>query len=178
MITHSLRSSPALVDDLLEMQPDQDAMEPEVLSWDDASNNRLLASGRGSWIHNPISAFRSIQKANADLADKICVWKTPAGPAHRLACAAPGSYAVWRFARNQDTAIKLPCSQRSEILCWTGRCLMTPSASTPPRPPCHQPPLHHHGHRRRICCRWRAHRYGPASPSRPTARVRWRRRGP
>ena len=31
----------------------KDAMTPEVLAWDDASNNRLLASGRGSWIHNP-----------------------------------------------------------------------------------------------------------------------------
>ena len=62
----------------------KDAMEPEVLSWDDASNNRLLASGRGSWIHNPISAYRSIQKANPELADKIHVRKTPAGPVRRL----------------------------------------------------------------------------------------------
>ena len=39
----------------------KDAMTPEVLAWDDASNNRLLASGRGSWIHNPISAYRTIE---------------------------------------------------------------------------------------------------------------------
>ena len=37
----------------------KDCMTPEVLAWDDASNNRLLASGRGSWIHNPISAYRT-----------------------------------------------------------------------------------------------------------------------
>jgi multiple sugar transport system substrate-binding protein len=78
----------------------KEAMEPEVLSWDDASNNRLLASGRGSWIHNPISAYRSIQKANPELADKIYVWKTPAGPVRRLASGAPNSYAVWRFAES------------------------------------------------------------------------------
>ena len=41
----------------------KDAMTPEVLAWDDASNNRLLASGRGSWIHNPISAYRTIEGA-------------------------------------------------------------------------------------------------------------------
>ena len=29
-----------------------EAMEPEVLSWDDAGNNRFLLSGKGSWIHN------------------------------------------------------------------------------------------------------------------------------
>src|SRR5207247_8032293 len=58
----------------------KEAMEPEVLSWDDASNNRYLASGRGSWIHNPISAYRSIQKSNPELADKLYIWKTPARP--------------------------------------------------------------------------------------------------
>src|SRR2546425_916542 len=31
----------------------KDAMEPEVLSWDDASNNRFILSGKCSWIHNP-----------------------------------------------------------------------------------------------------------------------------
>ncbi len=49
----------------------KEAMDPEVLSWDDAGNNRFLASGRGSWIHNPISAYRTIQKSNAGLADKV-----------------------------------------------------------------------------------------------------------
>jgi multiple sugar transport system substrate-binding protein len=84
----------------------KEAMEPDVLSWDDASNNKYLASGRASWIHNPISAYRSIQKATPELADKIQVWKTPAGPVRRLACASPNSYVIWRFARNQDTAIE------------------------------------------------------------------------
>jgi multiple sugar transport system substrate-binding protein len=83
----------------------KEAMEPDVLSWDDASNNKYLASGRGSWIHNPISAYRTIQKANPELADKIFVWRTPAGPVRRIACGAPNSYVIWRFARNPDTAI-------------------------------------------------------------------------
>jgi multiple sugar transport system substrate-binding protein len=101
----------------------KDAMEPEVLSWDDASNNRYLASGRGSWIHNPISAYRSIQKANPELADKIYIWKTPAGPARRLACGAPNSYVVWRFARNQDTAIEF-------LRYWTDNWVAAFEAST------------------------------------------------
>jgi multiple sugar transport system substrate-binding protein len=83
----------------------KEAMEPDVLSWDDASNNKYLASGRGSWIHNPISAYRTIQKATPDLADKVYVWKTPAGPVRRLAAGSPNSYGIWRFARNKDTAI-------------------------------------------------------------------------
>jgi len=84
----------------------KEAMEPEVLSWDDASNNRYLASGRASWIHNPISAYRSIQKSNPELADKINVWTTPTGPVRRLACGSPNSYAIWRFARNKEAAVE------------------------------------------------------------------------
>jgi multiple sugar transport system substrate-binding protein len=84
----------------------KETMTPEVLSWDDAGNNRFLASGRGSWIHNPISAYRTIQKANPALADKIFVWKTPKGNVRRLAAGAPNSYIIWKFARNKDTAVE------------------------------------------------------------------------
>ncbi len=83
----------------------QEAMDPEVLSWDDAGNNRFLASGKGSWIHNPISAYRTIQKSNPELADKIFLWKTPAGPVRRLVAGNPNSYVIWKFARNQDAAL-------------------------------------------------------------------------
>jgi multiple sugar transport system substrate-binding protein len=84
----------------------KEAMDPEVLSWDDAGNNRFLASGRGSWIHNPISAYRTIQKSNPELADKIFVLKTPAGSVRQLAASAPNSYMVWKFARNKDAAVE------------------------------------------------------------------------
>lgn len=79
-------------------------MTPEVLSWDDASNNRFLASGRGSWIHNPISAYRTIQKENKALADKIYIQLSPRGPVTRLSFANCLAYAIPTFSRNQDTA--------------------------------------------------------------------------
>ena len=82
----------------------KDAMTSEVLSWDDASNNRYIQSGRASWIHNPISAYRTTQKSNPATADKIYLWKTPAGPVRRLAAGQPNSYVVWKFSRNQDAA--------------------------------------------------------------------------
>ena len=81
-----------------------DAMTPEVLSWDDASNNRFLASGRGSWIHNPISAYRTIEKQDKPLADKIYIEVSPKGPAARLSFANCLAYAIPSFSRNQDTA--------------------------------------------------------------------------
>src|SRR5437660_956890 len=40
----------------------RDAMDPEVLSWDDASNNRGILSGKYSWIHNPISPYNAALK--------------------------------------------------------------------------------------------------------------------
>jgi multiple sugar transport system substrate-binding protein len=82
----------------------KDTMTPEVLSWDDASNNRFLASGRGSWIHNPISAYRTIQEQNKDLADKIYIEVSPRGPAARLSFANCLAYAIPTFSKNQDTA--------------------------------------------------------------------------
>jgi multiple sugar transport system substrate-binding protein len=82
----------------------KETMTPEVLAWDDASNNRLLASGRGSWIHNPISAYRTIEGQNKELADKIHIQLSPKGPAGRLSFANCLAYGITKFSPNQDTA--------------------------------------------------------------------------
>jgi len=82
----------------------KETMTPEVLAWDDASNNRLLASGRGSWIHNPISAYRTIEGQNKELADKIHIQLSPRGPAGRLSFANCLAYGITKFSPNQDTA--------------------------------------------------------------------------
>ena len=83
----------------------KEAMTNEVFSWDDASNNRFIDSGKGCWIHNPISAYRSAQKADQHVADDTFIWKTPKGPARRITAASPNSYLVWKFAKNKDNAI-------------------------------------------------------------------------
>ena len=82
----------------------KEAMTPEVLAWDDASNNRFLASGRGSWIHNPISAYRSIEGQNKELADKIYVQLSPRGPVTRRSFANCRAYGVTKFSKNVDGA--------------------------------------------------------------------------
>lgn len=82
-----------------------EAMPPEVLAWDDSANNTLLASGKGSWIHNPISASLSIKNdKNLDLYNKISVGNTPKGPADRKTYTPPISFGVWKFANNRDAA--------------------------------------------------------------------------
>lgn len=81
----------------------KEAMLPEVLSWDDASNNQLLDSGVASWIHNPISALRS---ASPDLQQKIYVTTTPAGPKDRLHKANANTWGIWEWSKEQDVAKK------------------------------------------------------------------------
>ena len=83
----------------------KEAMTNEVLSWDDASNNKYIDSGVASYIVNPISAYRSCQKINPKLADEVFFWKCPKGPARRLVGAASNSYGVWKFAKNREAAL-------------------------------------------------------------------------
>jgi multiple sugar transport system substrate-binding protein len=73
-------------------------MTNEVLSWDDTGNNLLLAGGRGSWIQNPISAFRTIEHDTPDLAEKIFVSNTPAGPKGRMSSCGANSWAIANWA--------------------------------------------------------------------------------
>jgi multiple sugar transport system substrate-binding protein len=82
----------------------KETMTPEVTAWDDSSNNRFLASGRGSWIHNPISAYRTIEQSDKALAEKIHVQMSPRGPATRLSFANCLAYGVPKFSKNQDAA--------------------------------------------------------------------------
>lgn len=82
----------------------QDAMTNEVLSWDDSSNNKYIDSGVASYIINPISAYRTAQKINPELADKIYLLKPPKGPVRTLQGSAANSYGIWKFAKNPDAA--------------------------------------------------------------------------
>ena len=84
----------------------KEAMTSDVLSWNDASNNQYLASGVGSYIVNPISAYRTIQKSNKKLADDIFVIEPPKGPAKQIMGAASEFYGIWKFAKNKEAAIE------------------------------------------------------------------------
>jgi multiple sugar transport system substrate-binding protein len=76
----------------------KNTMTDEVLSWDDSGNNQMLASGRASWIHNPISAYLTIVKDNPELAKNIYVSNTPAGPKGRHAPVSVNSFGVMNWA--------------------------------------------------------------------------------
>ena len=82
-----------------------EAMNDQVLSWDDAGNNKYIDSGVGSFIVNPISAYRSAQQINQKVADDIFVMDPPKGPVRTLMGAASNSYGIWKFAKNQEAAL-------------------------------------------------------------------------
>jgi multiple sugar transport system substrate-binding protein len=82
----------------------QKTMTNEVLSWDDTGNNLLLASGKGSWIHNPISALRTIEKEAPDLAKKIAVGNSPSGPKGRHAPVSTSTMGIATWSKNVPAA--------------------------------------------------------------------------
>ena len=84
----------------------KDAMTSDVLSWNNSSNNQYLDSGVGSYIINPISAYRSAQKINKKLADDIFVIGPPKGPVAQLIGASSEFYGIWKFAKNKEGAIE------------------------------------------------------------------------
>jgi multiple sugar transport system substrate-binding protein len=82
----------------------KDAMEPEVLSWDDASNNRCILAGKCSWIHNPISPYNAALKEKMPVADDINHHPSPAGPAGTHSAPPISGISIWKFSKNTALA--------------------------------------------------------------------------
>jgi multiple sugar transport system substrate-binding protein len=81
-----------------------EAMTNEVLSWDDASNNRCVVSGHCSWIHNPISAYETARTKNMPIHHDIYLHPTPAGPAGRYWGMGGAELGIWKFSKQIDLA--------------------------------------------------------------------------
>ncbi len=58
----------------------QATMTPEVFAWNAASNNQGLIAGEFSYILNSISAYRTAQQANPDVADDVFFTPALKGP--------------------------------------------------------------------------------------------------
>jgi multiple sugar transport system substrate-binding protein len=79
-------------------------MTEEIFFWDDAADNRFLASGKGSLTFDPVSAIRAIEQQDRQLAEKIGLRAPPAAPAGRLFPQFAQCYAIWNFSPNQELA--------------------------------------------------------------------------
>jgi ABC-type glycerol-3-phosphate transport system substrate-binding protein len=63
----------------------QQAMTPEVFSWNAASNNQGLIAGKLSYILNSLSAWRTAQEVNPDVSKDVFFTKALKGPKAALA---------------------------------------------------------------------------------------------
>jgi len=82
-----------------------EGMTPEVYSWDDASDNRYLASGVACWVHDAISAYRTTQDTNPPVFQNTHVVSEVAGPGGlRWNVGEPNVFAIWKFSKNIPAA--------------------------------------------------------------------------
>jgi multiple sugar transport system substrate-binding protein len=82
-------------------------MSSDVFMWDASSNNRVFLWGRASIIENGISAIRSMEKNNPELARKVVLAPPAAGPSGRLTGThVLHCYVLWKFSDKVDLAKK------------------------------------------------------------------------
>ena len=83
----------------------RESMIQDVFMWDAASNNRAFVWGQASIIQNAISAIRSMEKSNPELAKQVLLAPPAAGPAGRLVPAnVLHCYVLWKFSDKAELA--------------------------------------------------------------------------
>ena len=82
----------------------RDCMEPEVLSWTDASNNESLQQGKAGWIHNPVSAYIVAKQRKLPTANLINHHRSLGGPGGRHETDVPRSIGIWKFSKHVEPA--------------------------------------------------------------------------
>jgi multiple sugar transport system substrate-binding protein len=81
--------------------------ETAIFSWNPASNNQYLYSGRASMILNAISATRTPEDLHLPFADNLAINPIPKGPHGRLGLEhVMGVYSIWKFSKNKAAAEK------------------------------------------------------------------------
>jgi multiple sugar transport system substrate-binding protein len=82
----------------------RDCMEPEVLSWTDASNNNSIVAGKAGWIHNPLSAYLTARNRKMVTADGINHHRSLGGPQGRHETDVPRHIGIWKFSKNVEAS--------------------------------------------------------------------------
>ena len=103
----------------------------DAVSFDDASNNRALISGKSALIWNPPSAWAVARRDAIKVASDCWTFPAPKGPKGRFIPAGVFSWGVWQFAQNQSAAKEL-----IEFLCQRenveARCTVSLGYDVPP----------------------------------------------
>ena len=76
----------------------------DTVSYDDASNNRALISGRSAMIWNPPSAWAVAKRDAPAVAADCWTFPNPLGPKGRMVPMRPYFFGLWSFAKNKSAA--------------------------------------------------------------------------
>ncbi|MGH7040886.1 MAG: ABC transporter substrate-binding protein [Acetobacteraceae bacterium] len=82
-------------------------LPPDTVSYDDASNNRALISGKAAMIWNPPSAWAVAKRDAPQVAADTWIFPNPKGPKGRLVPHRPYFYGIWDFAKHKGAAKEL-----------------------------------------------------------------------
>ena len=85
----------------------QPFLAPDTLSYDDASNNRALISGKSALIFNPPSAWAVAKRDAPQVAADCWTFPSPAGPKGRFVAYLPYFWGLWNFSKNKTAAKEL-----------------------------------------------------------------------
>ncbi len=105
----------------------------DAVSYDDASNNRALISGKSALIWNPPSAWAVARRDAPKVAEDCWTFPAPKGPKGRFLPLGATSWGVWNFSPNKTAAKELIeyLSQRENV---EARCTATMGYDIPPFP--------------------------------------------
>jgi ABC-type glycerol-3-phosphate transport system substrate-binding protein len=79
----------------------------DAVSYDDASNNRALISGKSALIWNPPSAWAVARRDAPKVAEDCWTFPAPKGPKGRFVPLGAFSWGVWNFSPNKTAAKEL-----------------------------------------------------------------------
>lgn len=82
-------------------------LPPDVVAWDDASNNRWLISGKGALILNGPSAWAVAKRDAPTVAEQCWTFAMPKGPKGRFVSFTPFLAGIWQFSKNKSAAKSL-----------------------------------------------------------------------
>jgi ABC-type glycerol-3-phosphate transport system substrate-binding protein len=97
-------------------------LPPDTVSYDDASNNRALISGKSALIMNPPSAWAVAKRDAPEIAADTWHFPCPVGPKGRYIPYNYSFYGTWSFGRNKTAAKELITylQERPQV---EGRCI-------------------------------------------------------
>jgi ABC-type glycerol-3-phosphate transport system substrate-binding protein len=79
----------------------------DAVSYDDATNNRALISGKSALIFNPPSAWAVAKRDAPQVAADCWTFSAPKGPKGRYVPTATFFWGIWSFSKNQSAAKEL-----------------------------------------------------------------------